>query len=285
MMASLEELVARARDGDARALEQVVLAARDDVYNLAVRMLWHPEDAEDASQEILLKVVTHLGSFRGESTFGTWVHRIAANHLLNVRKSRVEREALTFARFGEQLADGLDDAPASASAGPDQALLAEEVKIGCTQGMLLCLERDERVAYILGDVFGMPSEEAADVLEVTPAAFRKRLSRARERLREFMRAHCGLVAPEAACRCRRRVRRAVDLGRVTPGRLLFAGRGSGERSTPTALPVLEGVNEMEDLHEIAAVFRSHPRYEARDVRVLDVRALIESGRHGMLGSA
>jgi RNA polymerase sigma factor (sigma-70 family) len=279
MTESSESLAARARTGDARALEELILTVKDDVYNLSVRMLWHPEDAEDASQEILLKVVTHLGTFRGESAFSTWVYRIATNHLLNVRKSRVEREEMTFERFGEQLADGLDEVAAPEAAGPDQALLSEEVKIGCTQGMLLCLDRADRIAYVLGDVFGMRSEDAAEVLGVKPAAFRKRLSRARERLREFMRGHCGLVSVEAACRCRRRVRRAVEIGRVVPERLLFAGQGVGPR---TSLPTIEQVGEMEDLHDIAEVFRSHPQYVSRAQLVDDVRAILRSARHSLL---
>src|SRR5688500_17752283 len=93
---ALEKFVERAREGDGRALEQVILAIKDGVFGLAVRMLWHPDDAEDATQEILMKVVTHLGTFRNESAFRTWVYRIATNHLLNVRQSRVEREGITF---------------------------------------------------------------------------------------------------------------------------------------------------------------------------------------------
>ena len=90
---------------------------------------------------------------------------------------------MTFESFGQDLADGLVDVPAARSAEPDQRLLEEEVKIGCTRGMLLCLDREERLAYILGDVFELRSDEAGLVLDISPAAFRKRLSRARERLR------------------------------------------------------------------------------------------------------
>lgn len=275
----LDRLVDRARQGDAQALDDVVRAIQDDVYNLAVRMLWHPADAEDATQEILLKVVTHLATFRGDSAFHTWVFRIATNHLLTVRRSRAEREELTFAEFGAQLAEGLSEPPASAAGDPDQALLVEEIKIGCTQGMLLCLEREDRIAYVLGDVLGLEGGVAADVLGITAAAFRKRLSRARQRLREFMRAHCGLVSEKAACRCARRVQRAVEVGRVTPGTLLFAGRA--ERR-PRALPVLAEVREMEELHDIAAVFRSHPDYAAPARLLTSVRRVLRPGRYRLL---
>jgi RNA polymerase sigma factor (sigma-70 family) len=277
--AELHALVERARQGDGAALERVVRAVKDDVYGLAVRMLWHPEDAEDATQEILLKVVTRLATFRGESAFRTWVFRVAANHLLTARQSRVEREALTFERFGEQLAEGLSEAPAPPSSDPDQALLELEVKIGCTQGMLLCLDRDHRVAYVLGDVFELTGDEGGFVLGVEAATFRKRLSRARERVRDFMRAHCGLVSPSSACRCARRVPAAVAHGRVDPARLLFATHPARERSP---LPVLAHVAEMDDLHRVAGVFRSHPAYEAPGRLVDAVRRLIDSGRYTVL---
>ena len=94
----IETLVARAQEGDRAALETVIASMRDRIYNLALRMLWHPADAEDATQEILVRLVTHLGSFRGESTFSTWAYRVASNYLLTTRKRRAEREELTFER-------------------------------------------------------------------------------------------------------------------------------------------------------------------------------------------
>src|SRR6266852_1838616 len=78
---SLDQLVELARDGNEEALVAVVRAIQDRIYNLALRMLWHPSDAEDATQEILLKVITRLRQFRRESTFMTWVYQIATNHL------------------------------------------------------------------------------------------------------------------------------------------------------------------------------------------------------------
>jgi DNA-directed RNA polymerase specialized sigma24 family protein len=63
-------------------------------------MLWHPDDAEDATREILSRIITKLATFRGDSAFRTWSFRVATNHLRNVRRSRAEREALTFERSG-----------------------------------------------------------------------------------------------------------------------------------------------------------------------------------------
>ena len=129
----IETLVARAQEGDRAALETVIAGMRDRIYNLALRMLWHPADAEDATQEILVRLVTHLGSFRGESTFSTWAYRVASNYLLTTRKRRAEREELTFERFAEQLDEGLAPDVPGPAAEVENRLLVEEVKLGCTR--------------------------------------------------------------------------------------------------------------------------------------------------------
>src|SRR3989442_11407130 len=240
---SLEDLVRRAREGDGESLERLVSGIQDRIYGLSLRMLWHPEDARDATQEILIRIVTRLATFRGESSFSTWTHRVAANYLLSARKSRLEQQGYTFQRFGEELDEGLCDAPAP-QAAEDMALLLEEVKIGCTHGMLACLDRPHRLAYILGEILEMEGEEAARVLAIRPAAFRKRLSRAREAIVAFTRAKCGLVSPERPCRCRRRVGHAVRLGRVDPRHLLFARDADDARRFPV---VLAEIRRLEDV--------------------------------------
>jgi RNA polymerase sigma factor, sigma-70 family len=87
----LRQLAARAAEGDSAALERVLASVSDSIYQLALRMLWHPEDAEDAAQEALIKIMTRIGSYRGEAAFATWAYRVAANHILNFRKSRGEQ--------------------------------------------------------------------------------------------------------------------------------------------------------------------------------------------------
>src|SRR5262245_12095803 len=99
----LDAAVARARAGDQRALEEIIHAVKDDVFGLALRMTGCPEDARDACQEILVKVITRLDSFRGESSIRTWTYRVAVRHLLDRKKGRVEELAMSFDRFGEDL--------------------------------------------------------------------------------------------------------------------------------------------------------------------------------------
>jgi RNA polymerase sigma factor (sigma-70 family) len=111
MQKSIDELVEDAKSGNKSALEELIARIQNRVYGLGVRMLWHPEDAKDATQEILIRVVTNLGDFRGGSAFTTWVYQIATNYLLTTRQRKAEREAMTFDRFSEDLDEGLSDEP------------------------------------------------------------------------------------------------------------------------------------------------------------------------------
>ncbi|MGH9463443.1 MAG: RNA polymerase sigma factor [Vicinamibacteria bacterium] len=265
-MSDLEERVALAQQGDRTALEGVILAIQKDVYALALRFFWHPEDAEDATQEILLRVVTGLGSFEGRSRFTTWVYRVAANALLSMRDKRMEQAALSLDAFASDLAQGLSDV-----APPDDALLLEEIKIGCTLAMLQCLDRDHRMAYIIGEILELDHKEAAVVLDVAPATFRKRLSRARAEITTFMQHHCGLFDPKNACRCSRRASTATSLGRVDRKNLLFASDLSRAERFPEVLATIRGI---EKTRRAAALFRSHPSPKIRTQLVPRLRRFL-----------
>lgn len=278
---SLELDVARAEAGDRNALESVVRAVQQDVCSLALRFLGHPQDAEDATQEILIRVITGLGGFRGDSGFRTWVYRVACNTLLTLRKKRMEQRSMSFEEFGEDLARGRSDDSLRVEYDLDEALLLEEVKIGCTLFMLLCLDRNHRLAYILGEIVELDHREAAEVLEITPAAFRKRLSRARAGITLFMTSRCGLANRANACRCRGRLGTAVDLGRVAPANLLFASSLEQAKQFPQ---VLVKIRRLEETRRVAALYRSHPNPEPSESfvswlrRVLDEQPDVQSIR-------
>ena len=184
--------IKKAIDGDKDALSGLVIGVQKELYNLALRMLWHPEDAEDATQEIIIKIITKLSTFEGKSSFKTWAWRIAINHLLNTRKRRAEKDNISFEEMTQDLDTFLADDSLPVEDKVQQKLLVEEAKIGCMQAMLLCLKRDERAAYIMGDVFGITDAEGASMFDVSPAAYRKRLSRARQHIRTFMDNNCGI---------------------------------------------------------------------------------------------
>jgi RNA polymerase sigma factor (sigma-70 family) len=254
----LEMLVVSAKEGSREALESVARAIHRDVYRLATRFLWHPQDAEDATQEILIRVITGLSGFKGDSNFRTWVYRVASNALLTLGKKRMEQTALSFEEFGEALATGLSEAPISERHDETSTLLLEEVKVGCTHAMLMCLDRDHRFAYILGEILDLDHREGAEILAISPAAFRKRLSRAKTRIVSFMTSHCGLVQPANPCRCRLRVNAAVTCGYVRPDALLFAQSLSQAKRFPE---VLQTIRQLEETRRAAALYRSHPKLE------------------------
>ncbi len=262
---ALNEEVAKAQEGDRDALERVIQSIQSKVYSLALRMLWHPEDAKDATQDILLRVVTHLSTFRADSAFFTWVYRIAANHLVDCRRSRLEAQMISFDEFGKDLEEGLTETPKT-----DDSLLYQEIRIGCTLGMLMCLDRPHRIAYILGDILEMNSTEAAAVVAVEPATFRKRLERARRSIVSFMKKRCGLANSQNACRCSKRVKRAIDLKRVNPDQLLFANDQKNAREFSI---VLTKIRELEEMQRAVVLYHTHPDYTIPDFSAT-IRSLV-----------
>src|SRR4029453_17021466 len=125
----------RARGGSRDALEQVLSRHQAWIYNIVLRMLYYPHDAEDATQEILIKMITKLSTFEGRSAFRTWLYRIVVNHVLNMKRSRAEESEWNFKRYGSGLSGAPDEELPDQNAVPvDVALLVEEGMIGCTTG-------------------------------------------------------------------------------------------------------------------------------------------------------
>jgi len=200
-----------AKDGDAKALEALVRGLQDRVHRLARRMVYDPDTAQDATQEILVRIVTKLSTFQGDSKFETWAYRVATNYLLTAKKVIAADPGLSFQMYSDDLLDGLADENAMA---PDDHIMLNELRIKCTMAMLLCLDRNHRAAYVLGEVLEFDHGEAAILLDITTANFRKRLSRARAGVQEFTAATCGLANSDAPCSCPKRLSRAISSGRI-----------------------------------------------------------------------
>jgi RNA polymerase sigma factor (sigma-70 family) len=200
----LDEVATRAADGDREALAALVRGLQNPMYRLALRFLGHPEDAKDATQEILIRIVTHLGSFEGRSKFTTWAYTVATRSLLRAKKGFVESSVRGPEPFAAFLDAGLGEVDTT-SDEVEYRLLCEEVRISCTYGMLLCIPREQRAAYLLADVIGLTDVEGAAILECSREAFRQRVSRARRTLRYVIDNRCGLVDPDNPCRCGRQI--------------------------------------------------------------------------------
>lgn len=218
-----EVLVEMSRAGDMDAMDTLVRRHQSWIFNLALRMVWQREIAEDATQEICIKAVTKLSTFAGQSAFRTWLYRIAVNHLLNVRKSEMEEKSMTFSDMAASLDGVLDEElPDRRTLPVDTAVLVEEAKLGCITAMLMCLDRRQRLAFILGEIFGETSEGGAAAMEIRPENFRQLLSRARQDLYQFMNDKCGLVNQANPCRCSRKAQGFMRNGWLDAKTLSFS---------------------------------------------------------------
>jgi RNA polymerase sigma factor (sigma-70 family) len=273
-MNSIEQLAEEAKNGDSAALEKLIEGIQNRIYGLAVRMLWHPQDAEDAAQELLVKIVTHLGNFRGECAFTTWCYRIASNHLVTTRKRRAELYGLSFESFEQEIEKGLQYDGTHAFHDAEQDLLAKEVMIGCIQGVMQCLDRNHRIAYILGEVFTVDGNVGAEALDITPEAFRKRLSRARALIKDFVGKHCGLINESSPCACTRQIAYSIKTNLVNPRRLLFVGR-SHNSAVDKDKPA--GHGNAGKLNKVAELMR-RPEYSVPNNLVTRISALIDAGK-------
>lgn len=214
----LQALVNKATAGDKKALETLVTSMQDIVFNLSLRMLGTFADAEDATQDILLKMITHLSSFRGDSSFTTWVFSIAANHLKNYKNHMFAHYPLNFEYYGDDIENGkIQDVP-DLTQNVEKDILAEELKMSCTNVMLQCLDAESRCIFILGTMFKVDSHIAGDILEITPEAYRQRLSRIRKKMADFLSQYCGEYG-SGRCKCKDRVNYAIQSHRVNPQQL------------------------------------------------------------------
>ncbi|MGA2447053.1 MAG: RNA polymerase sigma factor [Polyangiaceae bacterium] len=271
--ASDSALARAAVQGDGRALESLVRRHQSFIYSLAQRMLYAPEDAADATQEILLNIVTNLASYRGKSTFRTWAYRIAVRQLLAFKKGRVEHVVHDFDCFGRTLDATPDlDPPDEGSLPVDVRLVIEEAKIGCLMAMLLCLDRDHRMAFVLGEIFEASDAVAAAVLGISQDNARQRLARARQQLRQFLTGRCGLIDPAGTCQCARKTAGFVRQGIVDPNRLRFTDVHLDRTKTEAPARARELQGYVEGVY--AGLLRSQPMAVTADFAAV-LRRMLE----------
>ena len=257
----LEELARLAAAGDSEALSRLVEEVQHPVYRLALRFLGHPEDAKDASQEILVRLITHLGSFEGRSQFMTWAYTVAVRQLMRTRKRLIESSVQgpeTFAAFLDQ---GMSERDFTAEEA-EYRLLCAEVRISCTYGMLLCLSRPLRASYILGDAMGMPDTVAADICGISRTAHRQRLARARQTMRHIIADRCGLIDASNPCRCGKQIEASFAAGIMDRDDLMFAEHPRTDAG-PIEIGTIERAAEQLDLAlAMSEVYRSDPSFAA-----------------------
>ena len=271
MVNNTNKLISLAKEGNRDALESLVKLIQDRIYRLALKMLYQPQDAEDATQEILIKIITKLDSFREESSFHTWALTIAANHLKN-RKQNQKENWFTFKRCEAAILKEIPDESTRTHFKAEQNLVVEEMRIMCMQGLLQCLDTDHRLAYILGSTMGLTGPEGSIILEISPVAFRKRLSRARESLRDFLTAHCDLFDTKNKCNCSAQAMSAVEKDYIKPERLRFRGQPCFENSDPDVETKLAALDSMS--REVA-LMQMNQEFQAPETFIKGIKQIID----------
>ena len=214
------ELIQKILNGNKIALSTLIEKHQPFIYNLAWKLTGNIADAEDLTQETLLKIITNLSSFKQQSNFTTWAYRIAKNHFLNDQK----KASLLFANSFEELGNRLDNAP-NTDLTPDEMNekqdLIKELRLQCLSGMLLCLTKEQRMIYIIGEIFGADHTVGSEIMEITKDNYRMKLSKARKELYNFMQNKCGLVDKKNPCRCHKKVTFVLGSGLIDAKNLLY----------------------------------------------------------------
>jgi RNA polymerase sigma factor (sigma-70 family) len=252
------KLIALAREGSKSALEMLVKKHQHYIYNVALKMTLSPFDAEDVTQEVLIKIITNLASFKEKSSFRTWIYRITFNHFLKMKQNALENYIVSFEDYGAEL-QKMPDHELTQLEKTELKEFIEDAKIGCMSGMLLCLDRQQRLVYVLGEIFGIDHTIGAEMLDLSKDNFRQRLARARRDLYNFMNKKCGLINKNNPCRCDRKTKSFIEAGWVDKTQLKF--------NTDYLKKIAEVVpQKSEDLHELTAIqyadlFKNHPFQE------------------------
>ena len=175
-----QDLVKRARSGDERAFEQLMEAHESRMYAVSLRMCGNREDAQDCLQEAMLRIYKAMSSFKSQSSFATWAYRITMNTCLDELRRRKVR---TSASLDAMLETGW--APSDETDTPEHHALRSEQRRALEKA-ITDLPDDMRAAIVLRDVQGFSYEDIARILETNAGTIKSRISRGREKLRDYL---------------------------------------------------------------------------------------------------
>lgn len=268
-----EVLIEQALSGNKEALELLIKKHQDWIYNIALTFVGDRDESADLTQEVLIKVITKLNSFRNESQFRTWVYRIVKNHFLNMQRGKYEINAPTFDQFGQGLDQLPDESLSEYSYDVEEKLLVKEAKISCMKGMLLCLDREQRMIYIIGELFEFPDNIGSEIMEISKENFRVKLHRAKQQLYSFMNNKCGLINKNNPCRCARKTAGFIKMGFVDPVNLHFQKDTLAEINKVIDHKINSYNKDVTS--EYQKLFQEHPFLESPD-KLTSIKKLLSS---------
>jgi len=200
----------------ARQREQFEQLYRDNqpkVYRLAVSLAGNAHDAEDITQEAFFRAFRSYDTFREESSFFTWIYRIALNvandHL--TQRSKLPILALT-EDHGYKLEDIIDQNPAS---NPESDLMAYQARVKCLHCLTECLPLDQRKVFCLAITVGLPHKHVAEILDISVPSVKTTLHRAKKRWFGYMENRCEFIKKTNPCACGQWVRFGLERGWVS----------------------------------------------------------------------
>lgn len=218
-------LVHEALNGDKQALERLIAIHQTWIYNIARKMVFDPDDARDVTQEILIKMITKLSTYDPDkAAFRTWLYRIVANHVISMKRKRLEEsfsiQSIDSDDWKSPVREIADERPASR---PDYATMVDESRISCLNGILFCLNREQRLVFVLGVIFNVTDVMGSQMLGISRANYRKILSRSRRKIFNFLNDRCGLINEKNPCRCAKAIDTQIRMGLMSPDRKLSNG--------------------------------------------------------------
>ena len=251
-----QALIAAALNGDRASLSTLVAQHQPYIFNIALKMTNHTENAEDLTQEILVKLVTSLAKYDPmKGKFRTWLYRITFNHFLNIRKQPYEKVVSSFDVFFDYI-ESSPNIGLSEAEEKEMRLAIEESKVACMAGMLMCLSKEQRLVYIVGEIFEVDHNLAGEIFTVSPSNFRQKLSRARKDLHQWMHQRCGLVNTANPCRCPKKTKGFIQNGWVDPDNLKWHYRYQHKIYELSEAKVDEVLLTVDEIY--ARLYRDHP---------------------------
>ena len=255
------ELISKALSGDQSAMEMLLIRHQPWIYNLSFRMVMVSADAQDVTQEILIKVMTKLSTYdETKASFRTWLYRIVVNHIINMKKRGYEAAISDIESYYSFVAQVPDSDPDSS---PETQMVINDIAIGCVMGVMLCLDRKQRIAFLLAIAFNATDAQGSEILGVTKDSFRKLLSRARKKLHEHMNGNCSLINPDAPCQCRKKANGFMAGGAYGPERITFV-QEEGQKMKDIVGDKWDDIDR-ELYSSYTRLLREHPFYSAPEV--------------------